>query len=283
MSEAEETEVLGDGEGRVVTREEAADAERIVVKAGTNSLTDDDSRLDRVKLDKLVDDVMDLIERDKRVIVVSSGAIGAGKGSVTVPNDSVENLQAASTVGQSHLMRNYSESFERYGVDVAQILVTLHDLEDENRLENFRNTVETLLDWGIVPIVNENDAVAVEEIKVGDNDLISASIALDVDADLLVTLTDVGGVYTDNPKENADARLIRRVEDGFDEVWEIIGEDTNGFGGITTKVEGAQGVNDGGVPAVIAASDERGVLEKVAEGDEVGTFFAPPKEEETDD
>jgi len=286
MSEAEETEVLTDDtdtDTDFVTRGDALGAERVVVKAGTNSLTDDDSRLDRVKLDKLVDDVMDLIERDKQVIVVSSGAIGAGKGSVTIPNDSVENLQAASTVGQSYLMRNYSESFERYGVDVAQILVTLHDLEDENRLENFRNTVETLLDWGIVPIVNENDAVAVEEIKVGDNDLISASIAIDVDADLLVTLTDVGGVYTDNPKDDPDACLIRRVEGEFDALWEHIGEDTNGFGGITTKVEGAQRVNDGGVPAVIAASGERGVLEKVAEGDEVGTFFAPLKEDDNDD
>jgi glutamate 5-kinase len=266
-----------DADRRYVTRDDAAEAERVVVKAGTNSLTDDDSNLDRLKLDKLVNDVMDLVGRGKDVILVSSGAIGAGKGRVELPNgNSVEDLQAASTVGQSDLMRNYDESFERYGKEVAQILVTHHDLEDTRRFNNFRNTVETLFDWGVVPIVNENDAVAVEEIQVGDNDIISSSIAVGVDADLLVTLTDVGGVYTDNPKENPDAELIDEVRgDEIDEVWGYVGDDTADFGGITTKVEGAERANDAGIPAVIAGSTEQNVLEKVADGEKVGSFFAP--------
>ncbi|MFP4189098.1 MAG: glutamate 5-kinase [Halobacteriales archaeon] len=266
-----------EADGRYVTRDDAAEAQRVVVKAGTNSLTDDDSNLDRLKLDKLVNDVMDLVERGKDVILVSSGAIGAGEGRVELPNgNSVENLQAASTVGQSDLMRNYSESFERYDKDVAQILVTQHDLEDARRFNNFRNTVETLFDWGVVPIVNENDAVAVEEIQVGDNDIISSSIAVGVDADLLVTLTDVGGVYTDNPKESPDAELINEVRgDEIDGVWEHVSDDTADFGGITTKVEGAERVNDAGIPAIIAGSAEENVLKKVAEGERVGTFFAP--------
>jgi glutamate 5-kinase len=263
-------------ESEYMTREDAAEAQRVVVKAGTNSLTDGDSNLDRLKLDKLVNDVMDLVERGKEVILVSSGAIGAGTGSVPMSNSSVEDLQAASTVGQSDLMRNYSESFERYDRDVAQILVTHHDLEDSRRFNNFRNTVETLFDWGVVPVVNENDAVAVEEIQVGDNDIISSSIAVGVDADLLVTLTDVNGVYTDNPKENPDAELINEVRgDEIEEVWGHVGDDTANFGGITTKVEGAERVNQEGIPAIIAGSGEQNVLKKIAEGEKVGTFFTP--------
>ena len=274
-------------ESEFVTREDASKAQRIVVKAGTNSLTDEDSNLDRLKIDKLVNDVMDLVGDGREVILVSSGAIGAGKGRVKLSNGgSVEDLQAASTVGQSILMRNYAESFERHGRDVAQILVTHHDLEDSRRFNNFRNTVETLLDWGVVPVVNENDAVAIEEIQVGDNDIISSSIAVGVDADLLVTLTDVGGVYTDNPKENPEAELIDEVRgDEMDEVWEYVGDETADFGGITTKVEGAERVNQSGIPAVIAASDEEHVLQKVRDGENVGTFFAPRKENggKTDD
>ena len=280
-TEADETE------SEFLTREGAAKAQRIVVKAGTNSLTDDDSNLDRLKLDKLVNDVMDLVGHDREVILVSSGAIGAGKGRVELSNGgSVEDLQAASTVGQSVLMRNYNESFERHGRDVAQILVTHHDLEDSRRFNNFRNTVETLLNWGVVPVVNENDAVAIEEIQVGDNDIISSSIAVGVDADLLVTLTDVGGVYTDNPKENPDAELIDEVHgDEIDNVWEFVGEDAADFGGITTKIEGAERVNREGIPAVIAASGEENVLRKVRDGEKVGTFFAPKRKkgDDTDD
>ncbi|MCX2818240.1 glutamate 5-kinase [Haladaptatus sp. F3-133] len=266
--------------GRYMTRDDAAGAERVVVKAGTNSLTDDDSNLDRLKLDKLVNDVMDLVERGRDVILVSSGAIGAGKGRVPLSNSSVEDLQAASTVGQSDLMRNYSESFERYGKDVAQILVTHHDLEDSRRFSNFRNTVETLFDWGVVPVVNENDAVAVEEIQVGDNDIISSSIAVGVDADLLVTLTDVEGVYTDNPRRNADAELIDEVRgDETEDVWENVTDDGADFGGITTKIEGAERVNDAGIPAIIAGSEVQNVLGRVADAERVGTFFAPEVDE----
>ncbi len=278
-----DTEEAADGtdadETEFMTRDDASKAQRIVVKAGTNSLTDDESNLDRLKLDKLVNDVMDLVGDGREVILVSSGAIGAGKGRVKMSNgSSVEDLQAASTVGQGILMRNYSESFERHGREVAQILVTHHDLEDARRFNNFRNTVETLFDWGVVPVVNENDAVAVEEIQVGDNDIISSSIAVGIDADLLVTLTDVDGVYTGNPKENPDAELIDEVRgDEIAEVWEHVGDEAADFGGITTKVEGAERVNREGIPAIIAASAEENVLRKVRDAEKVGTFFAPRK------
>ncbi|SDR19589.1 glutamate 5-kinase [Natronobacterium texcoconense] len=257
-------------------REQAATAERVVVKAGTNSLTDDSSNLDDEKLDKLVDDVADLRKRGKDVILVSSGAVGAGKGRVGYTGETVEESQALSTVGQSHLMRRYTESFERYDTKVAQILLSQQDLENTDRFTNFRNTIETLLEWDIVPIINENDAVATEEIRIGDNDMLSSSLAVGVDVDLLVTLTDVGGVYTGNPKEDDDAERIEAVGDNYDEVLEIIdGSSTETFGGIQTKVQGAREVSEHGKPAIIARSTEPNVLEKIATGKPVGTVFVP--------
>ena len=270
MSEAVDTETLS------ATRRLAADADRVIVKAGTNSLTDDDSNLDDAKLDKLVDDIESLLSRGKEVLLVSSGAVGAGIGRVDHDTETVEESQALSTVGQSHLMRRYTESFERYDRKVAQILITEHDLDNPERFTNFRNTIETLLDWGIVPIINENDAVATEELQIGDNDMISASIAIGVEVDLLVTLTDVAGVYTGNPKEDPDAERIEVVGTNYAEVEDIVTESsTGGFGGIQTKVRGARDASEHGIPAVIAESTEPRVLEQIAEAESVGTIFVP--------
>ncbi|MHC3438043.1 glutamate 5-kinase [Natrialbaceae archaeon A-gly3] len=257
-------------------RELAADADRVIVKAGTNSLTDEESNLDDEKLDKLVDDLADLLERGKEVILVSSGAVGAGVGRIGYTGETVEESQALSTVGQSHLMRRYTESFERYDRKVAQLLLTQHDLENTDRFTNFRNTIETLLEWGVVPIINENDAVATKEIRIGDNDMLSSSVAVGVDVDLLVTLTDVGGVYDGNPKRDPDAQRIEAVGRNYDEVEAIIEESsTSVFGGIQTKVQGARKVSEHGVPAVIAKSTEPDILEKIATGKDVGTVFVP--------
>ena len=257
-------------------RQLAADADRVIVKAGTNSLTDEESNLDDEKLDKLVDDLADLLDRGKEVILVSSGAVGAGVGRIGYTGETVEESQALSTVGQSHLMRRYTESFERYDRKVAQLLLTQHDLENTDRFTNFRNTIETLLEWGVVPIINENDAVATKEIRIGDNDMLSSSVAIGVDVDLLVTLTDVGGVYDGNPKRDPDAERIEAVGRNYDEVEAIIEESsTSVFGGIQTKVQGARKVSEHGTPAVIARSTEPDVLEKIATGKDVGTIFVP--------
>lgn len=257
-------------------REQAATADRVVVKAGTNSLTDEDSRLDRTKLDKLVNDIMDLRERGKDVLLVSSGAVGAGMGRIDRDNDTLEQRQALSTVGQSHLMRHYTQSFERYGQKIAQLLLTEHDLSNPERFTNLRNTIETLLDWGVVPIINENDAVATKEIQIGDNDMLSSSVAIGVDVDLLVTLTDVGGVYTENPKENPDARRIEAVGDNYDDVQRLVEGSTDAsFGGILTKVERARAASEHGIPAVIAGSAEPDVLERIATEKPAGTIFVP--------
>ena len=258
------------------TRALAADAERVIVKAGTNSLTDDESNLDDGKLDKLVDDLVDLLDRDKQVILVSSGAVGAGSGRIGNGHETIEELQALSTVGQSHLMRRYTESFERYGYTIAQILLTQDDLDNPDRFTNFRNTVEILLEWGVVPIINENDAVGTEELRIGDNDMISASVAMGVDVDLLVTLTDVGGVYTGNPKEDDSAELIEAVGRNYGYVQELVDQSAaESFGGIQTKVSGARTVSEHGIPAVIAQSTEPDVLKKIATQKPVGTIFVP--------
>ncbi|MFB6131958.1 MAG: glutamate 5-kinase [Halanaeroarchaeum sp.] len=261
-------------------RREAANADRVVIKAGTNSLTDEESNLDESKLDKLVDDITDLRERDKEVLLVSSGAIGAGMGLIGFDGETIEESQALSTIGQGHLMRKYTESFERYDTTVAQILLTENDLNSPERFTNFRNTVETLFEWGVVPIVNENDAVATEEIQIGDNDMLSSSVSVGIDADLLVTLTDVGGVYDGNPKEDPKASRIEAVGSNYAEV-EAIVEDSAaaGFGGIQTKVRGARTVSEHGKPAIIALSTEPDVLEKIATGKPVGTIFVPIDDE----
>ena len=276
MSEAVDDEHAVDTAAVDRTREQAADADRVIVKAGTNSLTDAESNLDDAKLDKLVDDLVDLLDRSKEVILVSSGAVGAGKGRVGNGDETLEELQALSTVGQSHLMRRYTESFERHGYTVAQILLTQDDLENPDRFTNFHNTIETLLQWGVVPIINENDAIGTEELRIGDNDMISASIAMGVGVDLLVTLTDVGGVYTGNPKEDDDAELINAVGENYSYVQDVIDKSAGeSFGGIQTKVSGARTVSEHGIPAVIAQSTEPNVLEQIATQKSVGTIFVP--------
>ena len=274
-------------------RRRAADADRVLVKAGTNSLTDENSRLDRVKLDKLVADIMDLRERGKDVVLVSSGAVGAGIGRIEQENGTpvgergdttLTESQALSTVGQSHLMRHYTQSFDRYDQTVAQILLTGQDLDTPERFHNFQNTIETLLEWDVVPIINENDAVAIDELQIGDNDMLSASIATGIGVDLLVTLTDVDGVYTGNPKRDPDATLIEAVGDNYDAIQRLVTESASddSFGGIRTKVEGAHDVSMAGVPAVIAGSATRDVLERIATAKPTGTLFVPTSEK-TDD
>ena len=257
-------------------REQAAAADRVVVKAGTNSLTDDDSNLDLGKLHKLVDDITDLRERGTDVVLVSSGAVGAGIGRIGYESETIEASQALSTIGQSQLMTAYSESFARYDTKVAQLLLTQHDLDNPDRFTNIRNTIDTLLEWGVVPIINENDAIAIEELRIGDNDRLSSSVAIGIGGDLLVTLTDVGGVYTGNPKEDADAALIEAVGANYDEVQAIVDDSsTESFGGIQTKVEGARRVSEHGRPAIIAASTAPNVLDRIADGETVGTIFLP--------
>jgi len=276
MSETFELTETVDADNVDEARRLAASAELVVVKAGTNSLTDEQSNLDETKVNKLVEDVMDLRRQGKQVLLVSSGAVGAGKGLVDLTDETVEESQALSTVGQSQLMRQYTESFERFDQTVAQLLLTENDLDDPDRFTNFTNTVETLLEWDIVPIINENDAVATEELRIGDNDMLSSSVAIGVDADLLVTLTDVDGVYTGNPKHDPAAERIDAVGSNYGAVQELVSESSSeSFGGIQTKVSGARSASEHGIPAIIAKSTEDDVLDKISAEKTVGTLFVP--------
>ena len=188
----------------------------------------------------------------------------------------VEEAQALSTVGQSHLMHRYNASFARHDRTVAQLLLTEHDLENPERFTNFHNAIETLLSWGVVPVINENDAVATQEIEIGDNDMLSASIAVGVGVDLLVMLTDVDGVYTGNPKHDPAAERIEAVGRNYAAVEDVVSGSADAeFGGIRTKVEGARDASEHGIPAVIAGSAEPDVLERIATAKPTGTLFVP--------
>lgn len=271
-----ENKKMDDGTKKI--REDLSDLKRIVVKVGTNCLTDENSRLDENKVKKLVGDLVNLVERDKEVLLVSSGAIGAGIGRISLgemPSD-MESLQAASTIGQSALMREYSKNFEKYDLHVAQLLLTQADFTEPNRFQNLKNTIKALINWKVIPIINENDAVAVEEIRMGDNDLLSAFTASGVGADLLVILTDVDGLHTEDPKKKKSAKLIKTVERVTEEIEKLTEKTSDGeFGGIITKIQAAKIATEEGIAVVITKASKKNPLKRVLAGEEIGTLFMP--------
>ena len=260
-------------------RKRLAETRRVVVKVGTSNLTDKDSRLDSNKIEKIVDEIMGLRKEGRDVILITSGAIGAGVGRMNLQGRprQMPLLQAAAAVGQAILMQVYERDFAAYGQPIAQVLLTREDFGSEDRRKNLRNTIDTLLSWKVVPIINENDTVAVEEIKVSDNDLLSALVATNVNADLLLILSDVDGLYTGDPKGNAKRTLIRTVSDVNSDVEEIAGEATSGFGGMHTKIRAAKVVGERGIPCVVANGSERNVMKRVLAGEEIGTLFLPKR------
>lgn len=257
-------------------RKTLSKANRIVVKVGTTSLTDEYSRLDPTKVGKLVEETMKLRAQGKEIIIVSSGAIGAGVGRLNLKSRPKElpSLQAAAAVGQGVLMQVYSKYFGDYGQQVAQMLLTGEDFTDSKRYRSFKNTLARLLKWGAVPIINENDSVTVEEIRLGDNDTLSAHVALGAGADLLIILSDVDGLYRDYGKSER-CELISTVERVTPEVERLASSNFRGFGGMRTKIRAAKMVTKEGVPVVVANSEEKNVLERIVSGEEIGTVFLP--------
>jgi glutamate 5-kinase len=248
---------------------------RFVVKVGTSSLTDDSSRLDIGKVANLVSNLMKERERGRIPILVSSGAIGAGLGKLGYlerPNE-LHELQAAAAVGQAILMQTYEMFFNAYGQPIAQLLLTMDDFTFEERRENLSNTLETLLGWGVIPIINENDTVATEEIKVGDNDTLGSYVALGAKAEVMVILTDVDGLYTSNPSDN-EGEFVKVVKEITEEIEGWASEAGRGFGGMYTKVQAAKRLSIHGIATVIANSNKPDVLDKVFKG-KIGTFFLP--------
>lgn len=252
---------------------------RLVVKVGSGLIASPGAGLDAARVRRLADDLSGTVAAGKEVVLVSSGAIAAGQARLGLAERprSIPEKQAAAAVGQSALMWHYEHAFARHGLKVAQVLLTQEDISHRARYLNARNTLLALLRFGVLPVVNENDTVAVEEIKVGDNDNLSALVAHLIDADLLVLLTDVDGLYTGDPRRNPAARRIEVVEVFTEEIQRLAqdAEATVSVGGMSTKLQAAQKAMASGIPMVIASGREPHTLTRLLKGEPVGTIFLP--------
>jgi glutamate 5-kinase len=256
-------------------------AKRVIVKVGSNVLTEN-SGLDLNVVRSISRQICRLIDRGLEVILVTSGAMAAGIRKIGLAKrpDEIPKRQAVSAVGQASLIMEYENAFERYGNKVAQILLTSDDLNNRKRYLNARNTLYTLLSWQVVPIINENDTVAIESIKFGDNDNLAAMIALLMDADILIILSDIDGLYAKDPRSNPDAELIPMVTTFKKSLEKVAGDipGSLGTGGMLSKIKAAKKVTSAGVPMVIANGNVPDILEKLFDGGSYGTFFIPQAE-----
>lgn len=257
-------------------------AKRVVVKVGSGVLTlDHGLNLDIIR--SITKQICTLIENGMEVFLVSSGAMASGVKRVGLPErpDDIPQRQAAAAVGQSGLIMEYEKAFSMCNKKVAQILLTGEDLFNRERYLNIQNTFNTLLSWKVVPIINENDTVSVEEIKLGDNDNLAAIIAMLMKADLLVNLTDIDGLFTKNPRTNSDAKLIPLITRIGGDTKKMAGDIPGalGTGGMLSKINAAEKVTSSGIPMVIANGKKTDILIKLFSGEECGTFFLPvPKD-----
>ncbi len=255
-------------------RKAVAEARRIVVKVGTNAITTKTGRLDRRVVSGLAGQIAAAMKSGVSVTLVTSGAIGSGLGELQLAErpKNMPMLQAVAAVGQGQLMRTFHDALARRGVKVAQVLVTRDDFEDRTRYLNIRNTLVALEEYGALPILNENDAVAVDEIRFGDNDIIAAHLTNLLAADLLVLLSNVDGVMA----EGRVLDVIERVDDSARSL--AAGRSSRGSGGMASKLEAARMVTHAGEPAVIANSRQPRVLTRLLAGEHVGTVFVPARQ-----
>ena len=256
-----------------------ATATTVVVKVGTNVLADATGVLDRHRIQSLADQVQRVRLGGRRVALVTSGAIGAGVGKLGLPGRPADlpHLQACAAVGQTALMQLYQESLDRHGVRTAQLLLTAGDFDNRARYLNVRNTVNTLFEYGALPVINENDTVSVAEIKFGDNDQLAAMTANLLQAPLLVLLTNVDGLYSADPREDPTAKLVPTVEAIDAGVTGLAGATKSqlGTGGMRSKLKAARIATTAGGAVVMANGSLDGILDRVFAGDEVGTLFLP--------
>lgn len=261
-------------------RQAVKDAKRIVVKIGTSSLSHENGRLDIEKMEKLAMVLTDLNNAGKEIILVSSGAVGAGMqrlGRSKRPSE-LPLKQATAAIGQAILMKMYQKFFDEYNQVIAQILLTKDVMEDPIKKSNAKNTFETLIDLGVIPIINENDCISTAQIegyRFGDNDTLSATVAELIDADLLVLLTDIDGLYTSNPKEDATATLIHEVAEITPELKQAAGGagSTMGTGGMSTKLLAAEIAKACGTQTIVASGEDITILREIIKGQQVGTWF----------
>ncbi len=250
---------------------------RIVVKVGTSTLAHPTGRLNIRRIEELCRVLSDLKNAGHQIILVSSGAIGMGVGKLNLTNrpEDIPTKQAAAAVGQCELMYTYDKVFTEYNHNVAQILITGPDIEDHRRKENFHNTLERLLELGVLPIINENDTVSTDEIEIGDNDTLSAIVTANINADLLVLLSDIDGLYDKDPHKFDDARLIDMVEEINEDILKLAGDKGSslGTGGMVTKLRAATIATQAGCDMVIANGANPSKLYDIVEGKPVGTRF----------
>jgi len=254
---------------------------RLVIKIGTSTIAHSTGRLNIRLVEKLVKVISDIKNSGNEVILVSSGAIGMGVGKLSLkarPED-IATKQAAAAVGQCELMYVYDRLFSEYNHVVAQILLTATDVEDEKRKSNFESTLHRLIELGAIPIINENDTVATEEIAVGDNDTLSAIVAVCSEADTLIILSDIDGLFTSDPHTDKNARLIPVVEKIDEKIMVIAGGKGTalGTGGMLTKLNAGKIVNAAGIDMVIAGGSSPDVLYDILGGSFKGTLFKGAK------
>ena len=252
-------------------------ARRVVVKVGSSSITYSNGKRNFAAMERMIRELSDLQNQGKEMILVSSGAVAVGMDRMGLPKKpaTIPGKQACAAVGQGVLMHTYEKIFAEYGQVVAQVLLTKTEAIDRQRYTNARNTFMELLKQRVIPIVNENDVVALEELKIGDNDNMSALVAGIVDADLVILLSDIDGLYTDNPRTNPEAKLIPLVTEITPEIEASAGGvgSTVGTGGMMTKLQAAKAAVNSGIHLVICDSTEKNAVTRILNGEEIGTLF----------
>lgn len=276
-------------------RVEFINAKRIVIKLGTNVLRNDEGYVSLPRVYTFIEDIANLVKSGKEVIVVTSGAVGLGKKRLGLDNTTGTALkQACAAIGQGKLMSIYENGFDTYGLTAAQILLTEDDFSVRERYLSLRTTLNKLLELGTIPIINQNDTVttldilprfAHEDLQVcfSDNDKLSALVASELDADLLIILSDVDGLYDSNPKTNPEAKLLKEISEVNDEIIAMAcGVSDGGRGGMETKLKAAKMVTRYGAKVLIANGKKPYIIKRIFEGDDIGTMFLPQKENLSD-
>ncbi|MBQ6758956.1 MAG: glutamate 5-kinase [Selenomonadaceae bacterium] len=259
-------------------RESLKSARRIVIKVGTSTLAHADTgKLNLYRIEHLIREIADLHNAGKEIIFVSSGAIAAGmnKLGIKVKPQTIPENQALAAIGQGVLMHIYEKFFAEYGQTIGQILLTKENAVDEEARANSRNSLSTILSMGAIPVINENDAVGVDEIRIGDNDNLSAIVAAMINAEVLIILSDIDGLYTGNPNVDKSARLIDEVAEIDSEIERIAGGAGTklGIGGMFTKIQAAKLATANGVTMLIVNGSTNGNLRRALSGESIGTIF----------
>ncbi len=262
-------------------RENIKDSKRVVIKIGTSTLTYGNGNINLNRIEKIARSISDLVNSGKEVVLVTSGAIGVGVSKMNLKErpKTIREKQAAASVGQVALMNIYSKLFGEYGYSVGQILLTRDIIENDRNRQNVVNTFDTLLENNIIPIVNENDSVCIDEIenvsKFGDNDNLAAIVSSIIDANLLIILSDIDGLYDSNPRKNPNAKLIKIVEE-IDEKIEGCAEGAGtslGTGGMETKIQAGKVAINSGCNMVLANGENPSIIVDILNGEDIGTLF----------